>query len=126
MKTAALIGFCCLALICLGCASQSNIQSAQPALLEDTSPEVREKIRALVSEAMGGIKITLGPDVFMEKSLLVVESDRQHMALIGRNMAKPIKFQLLTDGKRCWLTRLSSGESWELPVSCKFVADTDG
>ncbi|WP_444889488.1 hypothetical protein [Microbulbifer sp. DLAB2-AA] len=125
MKIAALIGYCCLAVICLGCASQSNIQSVQPALLKKVSPEVTAEIQVLVSEALGGVKVTLGSEVFVDKSILVVERNRQHMALIGRDMAKPIKFQLLTDGRKCWLARLSSDEMWELSVPCELAVDED-
>ncbi|WP_444929787.1 hypothetical protein ACJJIF_18665 [Microbulbifer sp. SSSA002] len=122
MKLAALAKICGFAMMCLGCSSQQNAETAQAALLQETSPEIRSVLQAAVSQALGGVKVTLGPKAFVEDSVLVVEKTPKQMALIGRGMGRPIKFQLVGNGEKCWLTRLSSGDSWEVPVLCKPVS----
>lgn len=122
MKKAALAKLCGFALVCLGCSSQQNIETAQPALLQETSLEIQGKLQVAVSQALGGVNVTLGPRVFVDDTILVIENDPKKMALIGRDMGRPIKFQLVGNGEKCWLRRLSNGESWELPVMCKPVS----
>ncbi|WHI45671.1 hypothetical protein ACJJIW_10325 [Microbulbifer sp. JMSA004] len=122
MRMAALAKLCGFALMCLGCSSQQSVETATPALLLETSPEIQSKLQTAVSQALGGAKVTLGPKVFVDDTVLVLENTPKQMALIGRDMGRPIKFQLVGNGEKCWLTRLSTGESWELPVLCKPVS----
>ncbi|GAB2886508.1 hypothetical protein ACCI51_00685 [Microbulbifer echini] len=108
-----------VAFIASGCgAQQPSVGLLQPALLAEAGPQSRNEIQRIVSEAMGGMEITLSPNVFLESSQLVFDKTPRQMGLIGRDMGRPIKFELFLQGERCWLVRLPDGPRWALEAKC--------
>ncbi|MDP5209591.1 hypothetical protein [Microbulbifer sp. 2205BS26-8] len=110
---------CLVTTITFGCESQPAALVLQPALLIEVNPQIRAELQELVSAAIGGISVTLGPDVLTKDSLLLIERSSRQMRITGREMQRPVKFQLLTDGEKCWLERLPNGALRELQVSCR-------
>lgn len=108
-----------VAVISFGCESQSTALVLQPAVLIEVNPQIRAELQEMVSAAMGGISVTLGPEVLTKDSLLLIEHSPHQMRIIGREMQRPAKFQLVTDGERCWLEHLPNGALKELQLSCR-------
>ncbi|WP_444924242.1 hypothetical protein ACJJH9_02960 [Microbulbifer sp. DLAB2-AF] len=112
-----------VAFIGSGCgAQQSSKELQQPALLAEAGPESHSEVQRVVSKALGGMEITLSPNVFLESSQLVFDKTPRQMGLIGRDMGRPIKFELFLQGERCWLVRLPDGPRWLLETPCKHTA----
>ncbi|WP_444946183.1 hypothetical protein ACJJIP_02810 [Microbulbifer sp. VTAC004] len=112
-----------IALVCLACGVQRVSESLQPALIDEMSPQAHSELQRVVSQAMGGIQVTVGVEALTYESLLVVELGRKQMRSIGREYSRPTKFQLVSDGDRCLLERLTDGKLWELQVSCKLKSN---
>lgn len=114
-----------VAQLCLaGCTSQSAQGDSVPALLAELNPQVHAELESVVSAALGDKPVTLGEQVLMRESLLVIERQATHKLqqprVPGRDMQMPERFQLMTDGEGCWLVQLSSGAIWPLQgASCR-------
>ncbi|MCX2802675.1 hypothetical protein OQJ68_12845 [Microbulbifer thermotolerans] len=106
-------------LLSLGaCSSPPAVGDDTPALLAAATPEAREELQRLVSEALGGADVVLSKEVLTRESALIIErnppQDLRQRPLQGRNLESPEKFRLLLSGGRCWLERAKNGQRWEL------------
>lgn len=94
-----------------------------PALLANPGPESLAEIEQTISTALGGGRVTLAEDVFTTSSVLVLERGLQHgierMPELGRDLGRPYRFQLVTDGARCILVNSQEDGYWPLTrVEC--------
>jgi hypothetical protein len=93
----------------------------RPAIIVNPTPESHAELERVVSDMLFGAKVTLSKDVFTESSVLVVERRRieglGHPPLTGRDLGRPERFRLLTDGTTCVLTHESNGARYELPLT---------
>ncbi|WP_237066533.1 hypothetical protein [Microbulbifer guangxiensis] len=105
-------------LLLAGCSAQALPGPLEPAVLEEVTGAVRTELTQVVSEALGGVPVTLGEEVLTDTSILVVEQnvprDLQQRPLAGRSLAVPVRFQLLVGDQGCWLKRLPEGPFWPL------------
>lgn len=86
------------------------------ALLLESSPEVTRVLSDAVSQAMGGSKVTLAPDVLTQSSKLVMDPK----FVDDRSFQRPDHFKLMKDGASCYLLHEESGQKMPLgKVKCK-------
>ena len=104
-------------LILSGCAAPS-VQDAVPAFLLAPTAESRDELVRVVSEALDRTHVALADDALTRDSLLVIERrpllDARGRRVMGRELARPERFQLLKSGRRCYLMHLPEGRHWVL------------
>jgi hypothetical protein len=98
-------------------------QVAVPALLTNPGPESRQEIEMVVANALNGAKVTLADDVLTKNSVLVIERGMQRAIdrppELGRDLGRPYRFQLVSDGSECALVDQQDGRRWTLTgVEC--------
>jgi len=106
-----------LCLLLTACKAQ-DVQPEVPALLSNPGDSLLQQLEQTLSEAMAGTKITLAADVFTTSSVLVIERGLRRgiegNAELGRNLGRPYRFQLLTDGSNCVVLDPQTGLRWPL------------
>jgi len=106
-----------LCLLLTACKAQ-DVQPEVPALLTNPAPSMQQQLEQTLSDAMGGTKVTLAADVFTTSSVLVIERGLKRgiegNAELGRNLGRPYRFQLLTDGSNCVVLDPQTGLRWPL------------
>jgi hypothetical protein len=77
-----------------------------------------QQVAQTLSAAIGGTKLTLASDVFTTSSVLVVERGLRRgiegNAELGRDLGRPYRFQLMTDGTTCVVLDQQTGVRWPL------------
>jgi hypothetical protein len=100
-------------LLLAACSARALPGALEPARLQAPSADVRAELVQVVSEALGGVPVTLGEQALTSSSILVVERaeprDLQQRPLSGRSLEVPVRFQLLLGDGQCWLKRLPDG-----------------
>jgi hypothetical protein len=90
----------------------------QAARITNPTPASRSELARVVSEALGGVPITLAEDALTQSSLLVIEHarprDAQGRLLQGREMRRPEQFRLVKSGSDCVLVHVRTGRQWVL------------
>ena len=99
------------------------VQPDVPALLTNPGPETLQEIEQTVSTALNDTKVTLATDALTKNSVLVIERGMQRRIdrppELGRDLGRPIRFQLVIDGQQCVLVDQQSGQHWPLAtVEC--------
>ena len=93
----------------------------QPARIVDATSESRAELKLTVSRALNGADVTLADDALTSSSVLIVAPkvyrDAQGDPINGRELRKPIQFELLKQGGQCVLELRSSGKRWPLPAT---------
>ena len=94
----------------------------QPAVLSETSPEVTAALSTAASQALGGVGVTLAPDVLTTSPTLVLETkipqtlDRNRYTGLVNDRARPAPdvFKLMKAGNSCYLLHEESGKKMPL------------
>jgi len=99
--------------------STTDFSQSVPALLPRGNQEGHAEIKRVVSEALGGRRVSLSKDVLTADSRLIIEP-KQHMDPFGnpangRMLGKPDHFMLKTHNGTCALYQEKTGEY--LPLS---------
>lgn len=93
-------------------ACQTSAPLSEPVgarLLESSSANTAVLSKA-VSEALGGRKVTLAPNVLMDRSTLVMDPK----FVSSRSLQRPDHFRLMTNGQSCYLVHEETGASMPL------------
>lgn len=95
------------ALVLGGCMSSDFSQSV-PAVLADDGTDYRPVLSKVISEALGGRRITLTPDTLKSDSRIMLEPKAEPMdpfgnPMSGRLLGKPDDFSLRTVNGQCVL-----------------------
>ncbi|UHQ56583.1 hypothetical protein [Microbulbifer sp. YPW16] len=106
-----------------GCNSSPAQGGDVPAVRTGISEAGSAELQRAVSEALGGVPVTLSETAFTDSSLLVIERnpprslDQPHLG--GREMSQPVRFRLSLGEGHCWLQRLPGGDRRQLAeVNC--------
>jgi hypothetical protein len=127
MIRALLPGILCLLLALGGCRSDAATAQGVPALLKNPDERTRMTLQRVVSQALGGVAVTLSDEALTDSSLLVIER-RRHLdaagqPIMGRVLEAPDRFVLIRQNGRCLLEHEASGRRWLLEdVSCVSAA----
>lgn len=115
---------CCAAVLAVACNSQSPVAEENegnrevPARIVNPNDASRVELERVVSDMLFGADVTLAGDALTEYSVLILERSRaRSMAnppLSGREMREPERFQLVTDGERCFLLHGEGRARYEL------------
>lgn len=106
------------------CMSTNYAQSV-PAVLKDDGTDYRPMISKVVSEIMGGRRVTLTRNALMSDSRLMIEPKAEPMdpfgnPMSGRMLGKPDDFTLKTVDGLCFLLHEDTGEFYPLEgVNCR-------
>ena len=113
-----------IALACAGCraadpAPPDSIRPTEaPARIVAPTAESRAALKAAVGIALNGVDVTLADDALMHSSVLVVGPklvrDAQNNPIMGRDLGRPIQFELRRIGEACVLELRATGERWTL------------
>ena len=114
--------FVVLAMLAASCGTP-EVQPVVPALLTNPGPETLQEIEQTVSTALNDTKVTLAADALTKNSVLVIERGMQRSIdrppVMGRDLGRPVRFQLVIDGQQCILVDQQSGQHWPLAtVEC--------
>jgi hypothetical protein len=89
-----------------------------PALIAQPTDASRAELLRVVTEAAGGVPVTLSPDALTRESTLIVERreprDALGRPLSGRLLDMPQRFRLVLREGSCVLIRDSDARSWTL------------
>jgi hypothetical protein len=103
-------------LFLLGC--QSNKGEVFPSTALEPDAEAIAELQKVVRRATDVDKVTLNTDVFSRSHILVVEPKRSGIPNVGfatgRLVEQPHTFHLLSDGKRCYLEYVNTGQRYRL------------
>ncbi len=106
------------ALLVAACSAQV-VQPDEPALLTNPGPLTLQEINQTVSTALNSSKVTLAEDALTKNSVLVIERGIDRPPMMGRDLGRPYRFQLVIDGPQCVLVDQQSGKHWPLAsVEC--------
>jgi hypothetical protein len=115
----------CLIMLIAAC-RELNEQVHVPALLTNPGFGTMQEIEQTVSAALNVTSVTLAEDVLTETSLLVIQHAPQYSIErppeLGRDLGRPYRFQLVTDGAQCTLMDMQSEQRWLLK-SAKCIAE---
>lgn len=115
IRTVLIAGLCLVTLIAC---KNGTIQQEVPAVISEATAASRAELQALVSKALAGANVILAEDALSQSSMLIVDRqvrrDAQGNRLLGRDLGKPERFQLLLRGDKCALLQQSTGKRWEL------------
>ncbi len=109
----------------LGC--QGVNATLSPARLVDATDASLDELRRVLTRATGTENPRIGDTAFRDTHILVLQPDAgaspQARAATGRMTGTPRRFHLLSDGQRCVLEDVNSGERYELAdASCEVLA----
>lgn len=101
----------------------TQVQEFRPALLTNPGQESHAEIQQTISTALNGVSVMLADDVFTMNSVLVIERGMQRgierPPEMGRDLGRPSRFQLVTNGSECVIIDEQSGVHWPLSnVKC--------
>ncbi|MGK0298495.1 MAG: hypothetical protein ACI9XC_002117 [Gammaproteobacteria bacterium] len=106
-----------LASLLAACSAQT-VEPNVPALLTNPGSETLQEIEQTISTALNGTKVTLAADVLIKNSVLVIERGLQRSIerppVMGRDLGRPHRFQLVIEGSQCVLVDQQSGQQWSL------------
>ncbi|MGY8815157.1 MAG: hypothetical protein ACKVHQ_10675 [Gammaproteobacteria bacterium] len=107
----------------LAACSAQTVEPEVPALITNPGPESLQEIEQTVSIALNSTKVILAADALTKNSVLVIERGMQRSIdrtpVMGRDLGRPYRFQLIIDGSQCVLVDQQSGQHWPLAtVEC--------
>jgi hypothetical protein len=107
--------FVSIILLLAGCAAAG---SDRPARIIDPTPASRAALQAALNSAFGDHDVTLAEDALTHSSRLVIDHvvrrDEAGKAIMGRELTRPVVFELVKRGDQCVLVRQSDGAHWLL------------
>ena len=93
-------------------------RSEQPALIIQPTAASRADLVAAVRAALHDVPVSLADDALVQDSVLLIERqqrlDPKGLLVNGRELGRPERFLLSTDGKRCLLTYEATQQQWVL------------
>lgn len=97
--------------------------AAQPALIEQPTPESKAELTRVLGEAFHGRSVTIADDALTRDSVLVIErraiKGPEGNPAGGRSLETPEVFRLVLRDRRCELIRSSDLRRWALSeTSC--------
>jgi len=106
----------------LGLAACQTTGAPQPASLTQATPQAIDALKSVLAEAMGRTRIDLGPgDLTRETVVTVLPLPIGPHE--GNSVSMPTRFDVLIDGRGCYLRREGSDALLELRgVSCRAAA----
>ena len=106
----------CLLLVISACQQVQAV--AEPAVLTETSPEVKLELQQQIQKAIGGPLVRLADNAYLFESQIWIESvvlkDDKGRPLDGRHMDLANLFVLQIDQGQCQLRHNKSGQVFEL------------
>lgn len=107
------------ALALAGCASPPPAAEEVPALITQPSALSRAELERVVSNALGGVAVTLADDALTRESEFTLERprlrDESGTLLNGRELTRRVEhFSLLKVGADCVLVHERSSQRWTL------------
>jgi len=115
-----------LSLMVALCACRGDPTGSAPALLVDPDAATRVQLQRVVAAALHDADVTLSEDALVRDSILIIERQR-HLApggtrIDGRELERPLQFQLIREGRDCILVQVGTDRRWSLPgVECATV-----
>ena len=111
-----------LVLMVTACREPENAETV-PALLTNQGEVSHAEVQKTISAALDGAEVTLAADVFTSNSVVVIERGMirgiTRTPEMGRDLGRPSRFQLVTDGVGCIIVDEQSGIYWPLSnVEC--------
>lgn len=86
---------------------RTAVREEVPALLVEPTPAADAELVAAIAAALGAAPVSVAPDALTRSSLLTLEHREPDgipdRALTGRDLGRPERFRLVTDGKACIL-----------------------
>jgi hypothetical protein len=107
--------------LAVGLAACHTVTGAElrPARLAEDNPQARERITAVLLRATREGRVTFGDSDLSKEPLIVVQPPAPGPRE-GNSPAMPAYFDLLTDGKACFLRARDGGSLYPLPdVDCR-------
>lgn len=103
-------------LLLTGC--QGKSAAAEPALLLEAGPDIRQQLQRFIVSVVGGTEVTLADDVLQQSPELFIEQrmpvDSRGLPLDGRHSLPAYRFLLVKVGEQCILLHPGSGKSVHL------------
>lgn len=105
-------------LACTGCSSTTGLQADTPALRTSGTDASRTEIEQVISSALGGVAVTVADDALTQDSVLIIERGLRRRVdappELGRDYGRPQRFQLVIDGRQCFLVHEETRLRWLL------------
>jgi len=119
------------AFLLLTACTQTPAQHESPAILIAPDAAARAELLQTVRAALNNTPLTLADDALLHDDVLLIERqprlDPNGLPANGRELGRPERFRLSTDGKRCWLSQEGSERRWLLvSAKCREVGATHG
>ena len=93
-------------------------QAERAAVIADPTDESRAELQEVLMDALGDRTIRLAPDALTRDSTLTLEGamrgDLQRPDPRGRDLGRPVRFDLVLHGGECFLVRRSTQQRWPL------------
>ena len=100
-----------------GC-NMNSVHEERAALIVNPTDESRAELKRAVSDMLAGAEVLLAGDALTDSSVLVIERNRirglNSPPLSGRDLGRPERFQLVTNGTECLLIREKDQSRHEL------------
>jgi hypothetical protein len=100
-----------------GCSSP-EVQPDTPAVRTSLTEASTTELMQVISAANGGVQVTIAEDALTTSSVLVIERGLRRSIdrppELGRDYGRPQRFQLVLDGRQCFLVQQSTGLRWLL------------
>ncbi len=113
----------------IGCAGKTSLEYGDAVLL-NPSPQTRTEISNVISEALGGRRVKIGPESFVESNLLIIDTEQARFAdgytIYGRDRARPNHFHLKMSKGGCSIFHEETGQFFSLSLSkCRLVTNLE-
>jgi hypothetical protein len=109
---------CIVCMTMLAACSNAPARSEQPALIIQATAASRADLLQAVRAALHEVPVSLADDALTQDSVLLIELqprlDPKGLLVNGRELGRPERFLLSTDGKRCVLTQEGTQQQWVL------------
>jgi hypothetical protein len=107
-------------------ACQTTEEEMTPAVLADASPETMAAVKAALAGHLGQSRIEIGAGDPTRESVIAILPPRPN-ELEGNSVAMPVMFDILTDGKACFLRTRADSEMILLDgVACQPLSGSTG
>ena len=101
----------------VGCSS-NGVAPDVGAVRTSVTPESKAELEQVLASATGSASILLADDALTDTSVLTLERQRSRSIdrppEPGRDLGMPWRFQLVIDGRQCFLVDQASGLRWML------------
>lgn len=81
-----------------------------PAIIPSPSAEQLELLNTVLDQAMPGAGLSVNANAFNETSIVAFERAVKN----DMDLTMPLRFQLLTDGENCFLSKMATEKRWKV------------